>query len=233
MMRTENADSNSNSLPPLKEYADHYEYRLIEDYEQRYSSFEIQSIQLEEVLVNLLATKDETVLVSLLFLKPAEREAIRDWLSLYTVSYDQHDGEGYFIEGADELLDVMLYKGKPIAVATRGEDRLYYDIAGAVEVRRPANFPKQKKPLLYLNGEARYTVPRIGFDPLRDEVHVNGLFLFIDYMDNFGGQVGFFRKTDPKLPVVLLIGKSIIGMGLTAWADGRRILIVEQPYESA
>lgn len=222
-------------MPPLelREMDDYYEAVLVSNYDESYPSTQVRTIQLADIYVNLVMTEKGAHLVSALFLKPVEVSDIVSWMQLYTISFATADATGYYVEQADEILEIVLYQGNPIVIATRGTDRLYYETEGAIEMRRESSEVIGKKPLLYLNGEARFGVPHLEFNPSQDEIHVNGTFLFADYMDTYQGQVGFFRKTDPDLPVVVLVGTAIIEMELTENPDGSRVLVIEQPYDEA
>ena len=222
-------------MPPLelREMDDYYEAVLVSNYDESYPSTQVRTIQLADIYVNLVMTEKGAHLVSALFLKPVEVSDIVSWMQLYTISFATTDATGYYVEQADEILEIVLYQGNPIVIATRGTDRLYYETEGAIEMRRESSEVIGKKPLLYLNGEARFGVPHLEFNPSQDEIHVNGTFLFADYMDTYQGQVGFFRKTDPDLPVVVLVGTAIIEMELTENPDGSRVLVIEQPYDEA
>lgn len=217
----------------LRETTHYYEAVFVPDYEAHYPSTQVRTIQLADICVNLIVMPNETHLVSALFLKPVEVTDVIAWMRLYTISFAQADASGYYVEQADEILEIVLYQGNPIVIATRGDDRLYYETKGAIEVRRATNEGIGKKPLLYLNGEAWFGVPRLEFNPKQDELHVNGTFLFADYMDVYQGHVGFFRQATPDLPIVLLVGQAIIEMELTENPDGSRILVIEQPYDDA
>ncbi|MGI1806063.1 hypothetical protein ACRPK8_10035 [Exiguobacterium sp. TDN 0502] len=217
----------------LVEKDDHYEAMLVPSYDHTYPSTQIRTIRLADLSVNLIVTPQETRLVSALFHKPVQVADIVAWMQLYTISFDQSDETGYFVEQADEILEVVLYQNHPIVIATRGQDRLYYDTEGAIEVRRAMNETVGERPLLYLNGEAWYGVPRLTFNRMKDELHVNGTVLFADYMDIYQDKVGFFRTDNPALPIVLLVGTAIIEMELTENPDGSRVLILEQPYDEA
>jgi len=222
-------------MPPLelREMDDYYEAVLVSNYDELYPSTQVRTIQLADIYVNLVMTSEGAHLVSALFLKPVEVPDIVAWMQLYTISFAMADATGYYVEQADEILEIVLYQGNPIVIATRGTDRLYYETEGAIEMRRESSEVIGKKPLLYLNGEARFGVPHLEFNPSQDEIHVNGTFLFADYMDTYQGHVGFFRKTDPDLPVVVLVGTAIIEMELTENPDGSRVLVIEQPYDEA
>ncbi|WP_029332518.1 hypothetical protein [Exiguobacterium oxidotolerans] len=217
----------------LRETTHYYEVIFMKDYEEMYPSTQVRTIQLADICVNLIVMPEQTYLVSALFLKPVEVTDVVAWIQLYTISFAQADASGYYVEQADEILEIVLYQGNPIVIATRGDDRLYYATKGAIEVRRATNEGIGKKPLLYLNGEAWFGVPRLEFNPKQDELHVNGTFLFADYMDAYQGHVGFFRQATPDLPTVLLVGRAIIEMELTENPDGSRILVIEQPYDEA
>ncbi|ACB59853.1 MULTISPECIES: hypothetical protein [Exiguobacterium] len=222
-------------MPPLelREMDDYYEAVLVSNYDELYPSTQVRTIQLADIYVNLVMTSEGAHLVSALFLKPVEVPDIVAWMQLYTIGFATADATGYYVEQADEILEIVLYQGNPIVIATRGTDRLYYETEGAIEMRRESSEVIGKKPLLYLNGEARFEVPHLEFNPNQDEIHINGTFLFADYMDTYQGRVGFFRKTDSNLPIVLLVGKAIIEMELTENPDGSRILVIEQPYDEA
>lgn len=222
-------------MPPLelREMDDYYEAVLVSNYDELYPSTQVRTIQLADIYVNLVMTSEGAHLVSALFLKPVEVPDIVAWMQLYTIGFATADTTGYYVEQADEILEIVLYQGNPIVIATRGTDRLYYETEGAIEMRRESSEVIGKKPLLYLNGEARFGVPHLEFNPSQDEIHVNGTFLFADYMDTYQGHVGFFRKTDPDLPVVVLVGTAIIEMELTENPDGSRVLVIEQPYDEA
>ena len=222
-------------MPPLelREMDDYYEAVLVSNYDELYPSTQVRTIQLADIYVNLVMTSEGAHLVSALFLKPVEVPDIVAWMQLYTIGFATADATGYYVEQADEILEIVLYQGNPIVIATRGTDRLYYETEGAIEMRRESSEVIGKKPLLYLNGEARFEVPHLEFNSNQDEIHINGTFLFADYMDTYQGRVGFFRKTDSNLPIVLLVGKAIIEMELTENPDGSRILVIEQPYDEA
>ncbi|AFS69505.1 MULTISPECIES: hypothetical protein [Exiguobacterium] len=222
-------------MPPLelREMDDYYETVFVLNYDELYPSTQVRTIQLADIYVNLVITPEGTKLVSALFLKPVVVSDIVSWMQLYTISFATADASGYYTEGADEILEIVLYQGNPIVIATRGTDRLYYETEGAIEMRRESSEVIGKKPLLYLNGEAWFGVPHLEFNSSQDEIHVNGTFLFADYMDTYQGRVGFFRKADPGLPVVLLVGEAIIEVELTENPDGSRVLVIEQPYDEA
>ncbi len=74
---------------------------------------------------------------------------------------------------------------------------------------------------------------RLTFNRMKDELHVNGTFLYADYMDVHHGKIGFFRENDPSQPIVLLVGQAIVEIELTENPDGSRVLILEQPYDEA
>ncbi|TRY24798.1 hypothetical protein FOI68_14750 [Brevibacillus sp. LEMMJ03] len=229
----------------LRRLPDCYEYCFLPDYEMKYDSFQSQSIQMLEFFFTLLELKNKTLFVSVQFPLYYDTDRIREFLEYYTFSYDEKDEKGYYVKNALEIVEGKLFKGKPLVIGRRGRKKLYYDVSAFLEVTAHYNQYHQivhtgqaeivdmvaKKPVIFLNGRRMNAVPRIDFDPAKDFILSNGQFIVADYMDDYCGTIGFYRKTDPVIPVSYYLDSDApVYIQLDEGADGSKMCVVEQKY---
>src|SRR5699024_3548328 len=61
----------------------------------------------------------------------------------YTISFNKKDQAGYFINQANEIKSVIVFKGIPIAVASIGKNKLYYSIDELLDITDTYEFHQQ------------------------------------------------------------------------------------------
>jgi hypothetical protein len=89
----------------------------------------------------------------------------------------------------------------------------------------------RKKPVIILNGKRIDTVPRIDFDLSKDFILSNGQFIVADYMDDYLGNIGFYRETDPVIPISYYLDNDApVTIQIDEGPDGSKICVVEQKY---
>jgi hypothetical protein len=229
----------------LRRLPDCYEYCFLPDYEMKYDSFQSQSIQMLEFFFTLLELKNKTLLVSVQFPLYYDTDRIQEFLEYYTFSYDEKDEKGYYVKNAQEIVEGKLFKGKPLVIGRRGRKKLYYDVSDFIEVTAHYNQYHQivhtgqaeivdmdrKKPVIILNGKRIDTVPRIDFDLSKDFILSNGQFIVADYMDDYLGNIGFYRETDPVIPISYYLDNDApVTIQIDEGPDGSKICVVEQKY---
>jgi hypothetical protein len=229
----------------LRKLPDCYEYCFLPDYEMKYDSFHIQNIHMLEFFFTLLELKNKTLFVSVQFPLYYDTDRIQEFLEYYTFSYDEKDEKGYYVKNTLEIVEGKLFKGKPLVIGRRGRKKLYYDPSDFIEVTAQYNQYHQivhtgqaeivdvdeKKPVIILNGRRMSTVPRIDFDPAKDLILSNGQFIVADYMDDYCGNVGFYRESDPVIPVSYYLDSDApVYIQIDEGADGSKICVVEQKY---
>ncbi|MBP3041889.1 hypothetical protein J9303_20955 [Bacillaceae bacterium Marseille-Q3522] len=195
----------------LREFDDHYEYCFIKDYEMKYDDFNSQAVQIGDIFVNLLELKTKTIMVSLFFPKTYDVHEIAEWLNGNQVSFNEKDKVGYYIPHASKILESLNFKGLPIVVATKGNEKIYYKTTVLTEVTKkykyfseivnPA-FAKEidtsDKDTIYLNGKNITEIPHIEFDLGKDEIYVNGAFVAADYLDETGRIKGIYNNSNAE-----------------------------------
>jgi sRNA-binding regulator protein Hfq len=228
----------------LREFEDYYEYCFIKDYEMRYDDFMAQAIQIQDIFINLLELKGKTTMVSIMFPKSYNLHEIVEWLDSYTVSFNEKDAYGYFISNAHEIEDSMLFKGNPIVLASRGQEKIYFETKNLIEITDQYKnyheivntvlakdvdlFNSPLRQRLFLNNEEITEVPRIDFDLSRDEIYVNGVFIAADYMDEYCNGLAIYREADSLLPIVFFVGEEDISISLEELEDGSKICRIYQ-----
>src|SRR5699024_4678555 len=68
------------------------------------------------------------IMVSILFPKSYSIQEIVAFLDSHTISFNKKDQAGYFIDQSNEIKAVVVFKCIPIAVASIGQNRMYYSI---------------------------------------------------------------------------------------------------------
>ncbi|MBU9713582.1 hypothetical protein [Evansella tamaricis] len=118
----------------LREFDDYYEYCFMKGYEMNYEDFKCQAIQFQDIFVNLMELKDRTIMISLMFPTTYDLHEVAEWLDSYTVSFNEKDNGGYFVNDAEFISESLLFKGNPIVIAARGKKKLYYEITELTEI---------------------------------------------------------------------------------------------------
>lgn len=111
----------------LREFPDYYEYCFIDDYEMKYDDFIIDGIQVDNIFVSILESRGKSMAVSLQFSKENDVYEIVEWLASHVVTFNESDTHGYFINQAHAIIEGVKFKGRPIVVASKGIEKIYYD----------------------------------------------------------------------------------------------------------
>jgi|SRR5699024_5025089 len=127
----------------LWEFEDYYEYCFSDNYEETYDDFITEAVQIEDYFINLLNAYNRYIMVSILFPKSYSIQEIVTFLDSHTITFNKKDQTGYFINQANEIKSVIVFKGFPIAVASIGKNKLYYSIDELSDITDTYEFHQQ------------------------------------------------------------------------------------------
>lgn len=111
----------------LREFTDYYEYCFIEDYEMKYDDFIIDGIHVDNIFVSILESRGKSLIVSLQFSKEYDIPEIVEWLESHVVTFNECDKLGYFINQAHTIIEGVNFRGRPIVIASKGIEKIYFN----------------------------------------------------------------------------------------------------------
>lgn len=229
----------------LREFQDYYEYCIISKYEEKYTCFETNSIQINKVHAVTLETKDKFLLVGILFYKDLfDFEEVVNWLKVYNIKYVDNES---FVKNANELIQGIHFKGNTIVLYKKGNKNLsfkhedFQEITKIYDIKMDrVNTTKSKSArkelperlVIYLNDEEVDEIPRLEFDINKDYIICNGNLIKADYIDSFNhSTIGFFRKQDPINPIAYLIDiYTEVFIELSEREDGASFCFIDYNY---
>ncbi len=231
----------------LREYPDYYEYCVIQEYENKYSEFQIHAIQLADVFVRLLENQGQLKFVSIQFPKTEfHLSTVYSWLYDKAVYVSEEKSASGVISNGFQLINKVLFKGHSIVLYEKGNKNLSFDMDGCVEVSQVYDsyhlittasnavevFPEEpSKVPLFFNGEKVASVPRIDFNIEEDLIISNGHIMVADYIEDYCGNIGFYQKENPHLPISFpLDDQNPIYIHVIMKEDGSKIYVFEQEY---
>lgn len=209
-MRIKNTLKNNS----IREFDNRYEYCIIENYENMLDEFRIDSIEIENVFVQLLTDKYNMRIVSIEFLKKDFTVSkIASWLHLYSIKLLNTNEEK--IENAYEIIRGLRFKGRPIILYRNGKDTLYINTVSFPEITNKfksniqrVDTSKSKKidiqeklNQIVFNGRRVSYIPEIRIDLTKDLLISNGHIIVATYLGDYSGCVGFFENEGDCLPV--------------------------------
>lgn len=198
----------------LREFSDRYEYCIIRNYEERYDEFQCDSIQMEDVFVQLLTIKDKRILVSIDFSKDRfELKEIINWLYMNNVKLLQDDESS--IANASSVIKGLKFKSTPVILYKRGDKNIFIIKDQLPEVTEEFIFNEQQINTfnsreidnlqsginIVLNGEEINYIPEIKLDLTKDLLISNGHIVVASYIGDYGGCIGYFEEEGYDLPV--------------------------------
>src|SRR5699024_3299376 len=77
----------------LREFDNHYEYCLVDDYEMIYDKFQLDSIQMDDIFISILEYYGQFGLVSIQFPKIYAVHEIVDWIDEHVIGFNTQDNE--------------------------------------------------------------------------------------------------------------------------------------------
>lgn len=198
----------------IREFSDRYEYCLIKNYEDKYNDFIIDSIQFDDIFVQLLKTKEKSLIVSIDFSKEIFKIVnILDWINMYAIKILNHNEDK--IENAQSIIEGLKFKSLPIILYRKGLDTIYVnknkfrevtidfipnlykvDTMNSKEVDSVVS-----KGEIILNGRLVDYIPGIRIDLTKDLLISNGHIIVASYLGDYSGCIGFFEEEGYDLPV--------------------------------
>ena len=116
------------------EYPELYEYRLIPDYDLRFESTHIDSIDIGGCFANLIKEGKNYYLVSIYFDKNIGIPTLIDWLDFYKIELFQPSNTPITIHNTDGVFEAIKYRGHPIVLSMRGEGTAELNPSKLIEV---------------------------------------------------------------------------------------------------
>lgn len=228
----------------IREFADRYEYCIIKDYEELYDDFICDSIQINEIFVQLLTVNGRNILVSIEFSK--DNFTLKDamnWLSKYNVCLVE-DKNSDTVENADSIIHGVKFRGVPIILFERGYKKLKFNKTELREVvdefipnsqKVDTGASKKVNQLtpglkIILNGVEIDYIPEIHVDLTRDLVFSNGNIMVAGFIGEYGGYIGFFEEEDDDLPIAWLHdNNTTVYIDVYQKRNGK-VIIIESKY---
>ena len=198
----------------VREFDDRYEYCYIKEYEEIYDDFECDSIQFDDVFVQLLTVEDKRFIVSIDFPKNKfDLRSIIYWLDMNDVKIanDNYD----YITNASSVIKGLLFKGTSIILYKKGNENIYLNRDNLREVikefipssqRIDTHNSKERNSIrkgmeIIFNGEKISYIPEIDIDLTKDLLISNGHIFVANYLGDYGGCIGFFEEKDDDPPL--------------------------------
>jgi len=233
-----------NTLGSLREFDDRYEFCLIDKYEEKFNTFNLDSIQIADTYVQMLEHKKRLFVVSYEFLKANfNLKDILNWLHKYKIDIveKQNNEQDYYIT-AESIVSALKFRGNPIVLYVKGSKRLKIDrdlneitdyfipTTQKVDTGESKEIESINQILrIILDGKEIDYIPRIEFDLTKDILISNGNIIVAKYIDDYMGSVGFYYD-DPSLPVAWLHDKNAKVFINIYEKDSRKIVVVESKY---
>ncbi|MCL6454011.1 MAG: hypothetical protein K6T78_10420 [Alicyclobacillus sp.] len=228
-----------------REFEDYYEYCFIDDYTDKFGTFQVHSIQVGDAFIGILQEKGQYVLVSAQFLKKRfTLSAVAAWIDRMGVFFQDAECTRVRIAGASHRVDAVAFQGRPLVVYERGQQTIDVDLTFCPEVcdtyrsydcivsdaRAKAVQADLCRVPIFLNGERVDSVPEIHFDRVRgDLVICNGMVIVADLIEDYCGTVGFTNTEDPLLPAAFFYDdQTPIYIDVATKEDGSRVCTVRQ-----
>lgn len=208
-------------LENIREFKDYYEYCFIPEYEEKYTDFETNSIQIKDVHAVVLETKDKFLLVGIIFLKDFfDIYEVINWLKIYNIRHVDNDS---CVSNASEIIEGIHFKGKALILYKKGNKKVEFNNNDLPEITEVYNYynttvntsqskAARKEPLdrlvVYLNDEELDEIPRLDFDIDNDYIICNGTLIKADYIDSYNNTLGFYRNEDTVNPIAYIADNS-------------------------
>ncbi len=227
----------------IREFGDRYEYCLVKNYENLYHEPVIDSIQFDDVFVQLLTDKNTRVIVSIDFQKDMFKIVdILDWINKNSVKIlrDKEDR----IEDAWNMIEGLKFKDLPIVLYRKGFETIHININSLREVTdefipgiQRINTMNSKeidsldnKGEIFLNGRKIDYIPEIRIDLGNDLLISNGHIFVASYLGDYGGCIGLFEEEGDDLPLAWIYDTETKVYIDIYENDNRKVIFVEHSY---
>lgn len=198
----------------ILEFDEKYEYCITEEYEKEYINFKIEKVQLGNLLINLVMTKEEKIIVSIEFSKDIFnlRELI-DWIRINSIVILKDKDE--YLKNACQILESIKFKGAPIISYESGKGNILINKGHLTEMKKFFNIkegeinifdsetisgPKTNL-MITLNGDRIDYIPEIEIEFGKDLIFSNGQLMIVTYIGAFGSNLGFFEEKGDEFPI--------------------------------
>ncbi len=227
----------------IREFGDRYEYCLVKNYENLYHEPVIDSIQFDDVFVQLLTDKNTRVIVSIDFQKDMFKIVdILDWINKNSVKVLSDNDDK--IENAWNMIEGLKFKGLPIVLYRKGFETIHININSLREVTdefipgiQKINTMNSKeidsldnKGEIFLNGRKIDYIPEIWIDLTKDLLISNGHIFVASYLGDYGGCIGLFEEEGDDLPLAWIHDTETKVYIDIYENDNRKVIFVEHSY---
>lgn len=233
-------------LEEIREFEDYYEYCFIDEYEEKYSDGQINSIEIGKVFAITLETKERFLLAGIAFYKNKfDIKKVIKWLKVYNISYINNES---FVKSAKEIIEGIHFKGRVVVLYERGNKKVNFDKDSFIEITdryntirekiNTSNSKRLRKDLanngliVYLNDEKMDEIPKIEFDKTKDFIICNGTLIKADYIDAYNEKtIGFYKKEMSKEPIAYIVDSDTeVNIQLNYREDGAAVCYVDYRF---
>lgn len=225
----------------LREFEERYEFCLIKEYEEKYTDFTLDSIQVGDIFVQILQYKNSSLIVSYEFLKNQyDLHGIVNWLDQYKVGYlPKSEKSTSYIQGAESILEAIKFRGNILVLYKKGTNRLaihtdllpeiteyYAQGLKKIDTSKSKSITNLDSNLkVILNGQELDYVPRIDVNLSHDLIISNGHIMVAKYIDDYEGCVGFYAD-DSTLPIAWLHDKNTtVYIDIYEYENGKQVVV--------
>lgn len=198
----------------IREFPNRYEYCFIKAYEEKYEGFQCDSIQAEDVFIQLLTVQDKKILCSVDFPKENfDFKKVINWLHCNDIKIIEK-GESS-ITNAHSIVKGFRFRGTPVILYKKGnriiniiKNHLPEITETFIGEKVKINTMNSKEVVdindrmkIIFNGKEVDYIPEIRLDLRRDILISNGHIVVASYVRDYFGCVGFFEEEGYDLPV--------------------------------
>lgn len=225
-----------NNYPKMKgefsESNNDYFYSLYDNYDDL-SDYEFSIFPIADITITFGVHSNDVVLLAIIFEKEKfTLEDVHKWLNTYKFKLGKRTDKG-FILGAKHVIKGYSFSDNVIILYEKGSKKISYrdiEFNEALDFMRFDNFnileDKPKKPdslRIILNKEEINYIPRIDFFDL---LICNGTVIEADYVDNYMGNIGFFKSGTSKPKAYVLEFETTIYIDVYTDKFGNRYCMV-------
>ncbi|WP_209548555.1 MULTISPECIES: hypothetical protein [unclassified Exiguobacterium] len=203
----------------LREYPEHFEYFLVQDYEARYVGERLYTFNADEISLQCFVQGMNLEIVSIIFDKQLfERDFLLQWLSYFGVHVGAA-GKSARIPNAGAIDRAYLFFDHIVTRYIKGQDTMTVKREGLKEWT-DYNRPLVEKildtegrripiPMVVFNDEVLPECPSLKFNRKEDLVVLNGTVMNIDRIDEYGDGIGFYRK-NIREPIAFMENEDVV-----------------------
>jgi len=203
----------------LREYPEHFEYCLVQDYEARYVGERLYTFNADEISLQCFVQGMNLEIVSIIFDKQLfERDFLLQWLSYFGVHVGAA-GKSARIPKAGAIDRAYLFFDHIVTRYIKGQEMMTVKREGLKEWT-DYNRPLVEKildtegrripiPMVVFNDEVLPECPSLKFNRKEDLVVLNGTVMNIDRIDEYGDGIGFYRK-NIREPIAFMENEDVV-----------------------